>query len=371
MKNVNVITRHGIRNYGSVLQAYATRLLLEQAGAKPNFVDYRQPGSADSARGYAPGGPGVKGKAIDLAYTVYRHREAKRRGVVFEEFIQRSLGMSPETYRSHDEITAVGEWAQSQLYCVGSDQVWNLNYNVDNRPYYLDFAPVGAKKFSLSSSIGMARLPRTEEDKLRASLSEFDGISVREHDAAEYLQELGLDAQHHLDPTLALNSSVWREMADPGICGRYVLVYQLNRNPGLERASELIAEHMGIPVVRVEYWNNFRGRSAEKKLRPAVEEFIALFRDAACVVTDSFHGAAFSVTFERPFVTFMPPRYGSRIGSMLQLVELEHRVADSPESALDIVRNEPLPRPRVDRLDRERIVLTNYISTMVRERQKT
>ncbi|WP_182524721.1 polysaccharide pyruvyl transferase family protein [Nocardioides dongkuii] len=349
-----------------MLQAYATRLLLEQAGVRPQFVDYRQPGSADSARGYAPGGPGIKGKAIDLAYTLYRHGEAKRRGVLFEEFIQRNLGMSPETYWSNDELGAAGTWAQNDLFCVGSDQVWNLNYNADNRPYYLDFAPVGAKKFSLSSSIGMGRLPKLEEDNLRTSLSTFAGISVREHDAADYLQSLGLDAQHHLDPTLGLDAGIWRDVGGRGNGEDYVLVYQLNRNPDLERASDLISEHMGIRIIRVEYWTNFRGRSAEKNIRPAVEEFIALFRDAACVVTDSFHGTAFSVTFERPFVALMPPRYGSRIRSLLQLIDLEHRVASSPDQALDMVRNEPLPRLRADRLEKERAGLKNYISGMVR-----
>ncbi|MDY4527641.1 MAG: polysaccharide pyruvyl transferase family protein, partial [Parabacteroides sp.] len=33
------------------------------------------------------------------------------------------------------------------------------------------------------------------------------------------------------------------------------------------------------------------------------ESFVGYFRDAACVVTISFHGTAFSIIFNRPFYT--------------------------------------------------------------------
>lgn len=338
MTSTFLITRHAIRNYGSVLQSRATELLLSQF-SQVETVDYRQAGVVDTARSYAPNWSGPSAPLKNAAYYIYRQRSALRRGRLFEDFIQDELHLT-RRFNSPDELRAA-DFREREFYCVGSDQVWNINYNVDNDPYYLDFAPEVSTRFSFASSIGMPSLPDAEAEKLRQNLQAFSGVSVREEDAADYLTSLGVeDVQHHLDPTLVLESADWRSFASDanGIAGDYLLVYQLNSNPRLESIVRVLAAELKLRPLRLEYWPNFRGRGGSKATLPSVREFVRLFSDASFVVTDSFHGTAFSSNLGVPFVSVAPPRYGSRIKSLLSLLDLESRGVSSDSEAVEVAR---------------------------------
>ena len=57
-----------------------------------------------------------------------------------------------------------------------------------------------------------------------------------------------------------------------------------------------------------------------------VEEFLALVRNAECVVTNSFHGMIFSVQFRRPFVVFSRAQCDNKLEELLGLLGLRDRL---------------------------------------------
>ena len=59
---------------------------------------------------------------------------------------------------------------------------------------------------------------------------------------------------------------------------------------------------------------------------PSVGRFLSLFLNASIVVTDSFHGTAFSINLEKPFVAIAPERFSGRIGNLLAMTGLEDRL---------------------------------------------
>lgn len=360
------ITRHAVRNYGSVLQAYATQRLVEEAGSRCTTVDFRRAGVGDDARSYRQKESTLGGLGKDLAYRALRSHGARARGVVFENFLERYLELSETRYSSFDALKAE-EWRRDSVYCVGADQVWNIEQNRDNRPYYLDFLPEGVKRFSFASSIGMSRLPATEELKMIGSLQQFSGVSVRESSAVDYLESLGVSAVHHLDPTLVLSARQWRTFAEGVRLHKdpYVLVYQLNSNPTLQAAALAIGRSLGIPVVRVEYWLTMRGRGARTVMRPSVEEFVGLLRDATVLVCDSFHGAAFALNFGTKLVSVPPPNYRGRIDSLLTQFALEGCRARTINEAVEIANDDDIQRSIEPLLTSERERARRYVSSMV------
>lgn len=74
---------------------------------------------------------------------------------------------------------------------------------------------------------------------------------------------------------------------------------------------------------------------------PSYKEVLALFKGAHCIVTDSFHATAFSINFNKRFVTILPKLSASRIRSILSTMGLESRVLtdtndfDLPENEID------------------------------------
>ena len=66
----------------------------------------------------------------------------------------------------------------------------------------------------------------------------------------------------------------------------------------------------------------------------SMEEWLAMFRDADFVVTDSFHGTIFSIIFRKPFITIANPvRGNARLKSLLEPLGLYDRMTDSTNEA--------------------------------------
>ena len=142
-----------------------------------------------------------------------------------------------------------------------------------------------------------------------------------------------------LDPTLLLTGEQWGELAAvPDRKQPYILCYFIS-DPGEvgERAREL-HERTGWSIVQLA---GIRRKlpGAEKVVFDAgPREFLGLFRDAACVCTNSFHGSVFSLQFDRPFFTAMSPKEKaepsySRIYSLLSRLGCADRIVGLPDTA--------------------------------------
>lgn len=365
---INTITRHSIRNYGSFLQALATNELLRRAGGDPVFVDYRQSNVDDTGWSFAARGQAAKyGFPGIMLYASIRDSNVRKMGRVFEPAIAESLALSNDRYRSNSALLDSSEFDTEALYCVGSDQVWNISTTYDNRPYYMDFAPFTATKFSLASSIGMESLPANDESLLVDALSSFAGVSVREHRAAEYLASLKITAHHHVDPVLAVEKEFWDSYAGEDFESEpYLLVYQLNSSKEMPSIVHELASKFDLPIRRIEYWRHYkRGTDGKKIVLPTPREFVRLFRDASFVVTDSFHGAAFSTIFDKAFVAVPPPKFTGRISSLLSLTQQTDLMTSSASDSVAIAGTFSERATNAPILDIERKKVSEYLRNII------
>ena len=121
----------------------------------------------------------------------------------------------------------------------------------------------------------------------------------------EVLRGMGLEPLFMPDPTLLLSCDDWSELATGEGLGsipeKYVLLYTLNSEQKLlDRALE-VAGRLGISVVCLHYnTKDFPGVLNVRDVGPGA--FLELVRRAAFVCTDSFHGACFSLNFNKQFV---------------------------------------------------------------------
>ena len=223
------------------------------------------------------------------------------------------------------------------IYCVGSDQVWNYSMGSSLLPYFLDFVKDGAKKISYASSIGLSNLDNTAAKIYREYLSKFDSLSVREQQAAVLLKQiLGRDVNVVLDPTLLLCVDEWRKVASYNDCpqDKYLLLYVVTIKP-CEYAvnlAEYIARAKGWKIVRLSGSASTRGHREGIIEKPSVgpDGFVGLIDKAELVVTNSFHGTVFSLNFETPFFTVVNPRKNnnSRMQNILTRVGLADRMIE-------------------------------------------
>ncbi len=321
-----VITLHATRNYGSALQSLATQYTFEKAGCDVIFVNFIRKDSLDhnlpNTMTENNKGAVKFAKKMILRPTVARWRK------VFDSFLSENINLTPQVYSSEEDFQKYGI-PEADIYCTGSDQVWNSGWNKGIlRPFYLSFAPDDKRKIAYSASFGKPILDEWEIPETRELLRRYDAISVREKSAVDILErQLGISGTEHvLDPTLAVPREFWKKrILDRRIKEKYVLVYQLNSNPEFEQYQVKFAKKHGLQLVRFCYRYDQLSKPGKHILIPDVLEFPSMIYHAEYVLTDSFHATAFSINLNKKFVSLYPSQYGGRIQSILELTGLQSR----------------------------------------------
>lgn len=204
------------------------------------------------------------------------------------------------------------EKQEFDVIIVGSDVVW-YQWEYGIRPIkLLDFNIAHPfRKISYAASFGNNRIPTENINELKRCLNNFYAISVREKSGLELLKQFGItNAQHVLDPTLLIDKEKWFSIEQPVKQlenKRYIFAYLLN-NTKEDRLNVIkIAKFLNLPVVTIPYASgrlNVPDRTFgdHRILDCSLQEWIWLIHNAEYIITDSFHGAAFSTNFQKKFV---------------------------------------------------------------------
>ena len=332
---VEIITLHRITNFGSMLQTYATQTAVERLGHQVEVLDFVPEGITFKRGCWPKNDVPVWKKLIKfpalLAVNLIQYHDVKR-------FLQRYIHLSPKRYNCYKDI--VDDIPRADAYLSGSDQVWNTQNNnppEDLKAYYLGFVPEGKRRIAYAGSFGKNTFAEEEERMIKEFIAKYDYVSVREDDGLKILHRFGFDnGVHVVDPTLLLNGEDWKSFASaekfpkPG----YVFVYNLNRNGLIKDVAKAIAKEKGLRIINFADTFDFIS-GAENRFGNTAEDFVNHIANADFVVTDSFHGTAFSLNLNRQVIVVKAPRYNSRIESILRLAGLlETRLVGSVEKAL-------------------------------------
>lgn len=341
-KKIGIITQHRVVNYGSMLQAYALQEKLVELGCESEIIDYYP-------ERFTPLGmlKRIKEKSDKLKKHLSVRTAARIiiipsyfiRFKMFFAFMKSKMNLTEKVYRTEEELNA--EQFDYDVYCTGSDQVWNSGWNEKiEYPYFLSFAPDSARKISYAASFGKNELSEDEVEETKALLERYDAISLREISGVAILKGLGIDdAVNVLDPTLLLNGEEWRKISSKRFDNdEYIFVYNLNRNKVIDDYAENLSKKTGLKVKYISYQLHEAFRNGKMYCNPKVEDFLSLIDNAKYVVTDSFHATAFSLNFNTEFVIVYPGKYNTRLQSILEITGLTNRVAKN-NNDLGIIEN--------------------------------
>lgn len=335
MKKVSVITLQNLKNYGSMLQAYATQELLREKGYDVEIVDYTRPIAKfwNHILGYSR----KDNLLVRIIKTVILFPTELRYALLWTSFKKTYLKSSPHSYTNNEQLKANPPVAD--IYCSGSDQVWNSGWNNGLlREFFLDFVPEGKSKYALASSIGMSEFDEAEKQELKRLLQDFSAISVRETSAVDMIKGLGIeDVCAVIDPTLTQDASFWNKMATNKPRKKpYILIYQLGKDPRVDQYAKFMSEKTGLEVVRICIRYDYVLRYGKSVLIPSFEEFLTLFANASYVITDSFHATCFSINYNRKFWCILPDMYQGRIVDLLTMINEKLRIVPSDYRNLDV-----------------------------------
>ena len=223
----------------------------------------------------------------------------------------------------------------ADVYVTGSDQTWNSAYNQGvDKGYFLDFVKNDAKKIAFVASFGKDKLDDEEKEETKELLKKYNALSVREDTAVRILSDLGFDyAKHLIDPTLQIKSSEWMEIASHRIIKKPYVVLMLlyNEDNGATEYARKMADENNLKLVKLS-WDIKKTNAVDILMthRPP-KDFLSLFYYADYVVTNSFHGLAFSINFHKKFIIVPRSEFNSRIQSLLRLTGTEERMISNKD----------------------------------------
>ena len=330
---VDVITRHAIGNYGSILQTYATQKVIEKLGYECEIIDYQRNEEKGSMIWKTLLNNSNKWNKNIFTKTIYRILQEPNCMLQYKTFskFQKQLLNKTIEYNTKEELE--NNLPKADIFCVGSDQVWGAIGNQEcDSVYYLDFVPNNYKCISYSASIGKDKITPEIKKCIKKYLPRFSSILVREKSAVDIIKKEGIDnVDLVLDPTLLLNKDEWNNLCKnvPIKKKKYVLVYQLHDNKDFQKYAKKFAKKVNLPLIRICPSAQNLTRGGKPVFLPTPQEFISYFRDAEYVITDSFHGTVFSIIYNKKIVDILPKITGTRITSILELLGIENRILRS------------------------------------------
>lgn len=325
VKKIAITTRWNYHNYGSALQVVASYEILKSLGYDPDIVNYIPSGKKYSTTSEAD-------RAHEESYAKYPRVIDKDRDKKFEDYLDSHLTFTQKV-QNEDEFDKLND--KYSAFIAGSDQIWAPR--VFDERYFLNYVRDRRKKIAYAPSIG---LPSIENEyvksKMRDLILQFAHISVRERQGAELIRSsFNIDDVEVMpDPTLLLTYEEWRKIIPKHnkIEGdKYILCYFLGEN---EKVWEHVAEVSDQTGLAVKILPILEKDAKYGKLVEGVgpEEFFNLLDDADIVLTDSFHGAIFSVITRTPFYVFerfdnkSNGSQNSRVYNLLEMLGMENRL---------------------------------------------
>ena len=328
---IGILTFHRAKNFGAVLQCYALFSFLKSNGYDVYVIDYK-PSYLAGMRDEGSLWKQIKLQAKSLFYWLMNVGETGL-GNVFNRFVEKELKLA--------EMKAVNNM---DVIVCGSDQIWNPAITKGFDPVFFGGGSILLEKrvISYAASMGKSELSGKEKSEFLNLIKRMDSISVRENSTGKLLQSWGIKCSVVVDPVLLAGSECFNNILVPIRQHKpYVLVYELTSLPGTYNFAKRMAAQLDAEVVvicggakKYFYW----GIKNKQGLSPA--QFASYFANASCVVTNSFHGTAFSILYEKPFYFLKTNTWkDERIESLLLQLELNSRsVNDSDKivfSAID------------------------------------
>lgn len=337
MKDIKIrlLSYQNAHNYGAVLQAYGLQNAIKSLGySDVKFIKYNPKYLSGRYVTYKTEGRGLQKFASILRNLLrtcrrpfmYLSREMRNRA--FDRSIDRMLEQTDRLILSENDMK--GE--RCDVLICGSDQIWNTSITGTFDRVFFGYGEY------VRTPLKIAYAPSTETSSLTDErlkeiaplLDNFDSLSVRENSLSEILQPLTEKSiEVCVDPTILCGREAYDRVAIKPNRKKYIVVYAYNPEEKLIRdliASVPSYQDYSVIVLTLvhsvtlcDYFN------PNLKAEISVEEFLGYFKYADYVVTNSFHGLAFSLLFEKNFNAAFVQNKSARLISLMTQLDLMDR----------------------------------------------
>ena len=352
------MTLYRNNNYGAVLQAYALQSYIKKYWPDCETINYYREinGKARKPRPILINSiiSILRSMRLNNSYDFISYikiqKKINSRNKMFNEFICEFISESKKTYVGHRNLKELN--TIYDLFIAGSDNIWNKN--LLDSAFFLDFVDDNKGKMSYAAGMSYDSADSNIIDFIKPLLYRLDFISTREPSGRILIERItSRSVFRALDPTFLLIGDEWRLIekkvnidSDNG----YILCFFIEPVEFMFREAKILREETGKKIVCLPMLH--------QKICPAEmdyadiclfdigpQELLSLIRQADFICTDSFHGTAFSVIFNKQFACFRRFRdekrtsLNLRIDYLLDSLGILDRIVESEDKIINVYQN--------------------------------
>lgn len=318
-------------NYGAALHSFAFQKYLESLGINSVIVDYKSKHFGNMLLDR----PAItflkRHKRITTILSALLNTPSfKRKYKTFNAFYSANCKMvdnngEPYTYDFFNKQNEKINFVFPIVVCE-SDVIWSpKTSNGFDRVFFCDYPCFKNKiKVAYAPSISNTHLTKTEEEKFKKLLENFDYLSSREKQTAEYVNTItGRKCVHVLDPVLLLDEKDYVPYFEEQKFSKYLLVYNVMRNDKkMLLLAKKIAKKRNLKLIEISDY--VRNKIDHKTLTGrSIGEFLWLIKNSDYFITNGFHGVCFSILFKKDFLVFERDGVDLKVKSLLESLKLE------------------------------------------------
>lgn len=370
MSKVGILSMQRIKNYGSFLQAYALRTLIEELGHDVQFVDYHvekpviEVTKNTKFSSFSKIAQTMEGDAPlvqKVQYMIHKKNFGKK--------YYKLLGLTKEFNYNPKLNTLV----------IGSDEVFNCIQSNTNVGFSMELfgKDHNAKNLiSYAASFGNTTISKLKKygkiDEIKRLIEKFDNISVRDTNSGKIIKEMTeKDIYYNLDPVLTYDYvNDCNKIPKLNTNEKFMIVYAYSNRISKEESKYIkaFAKKNKLKVYAIGGAQN----CADKFIDCSPFDVLAYFKNAEIIVTDTFHGSIFSIINKKRFVTIVRKSIGYNYGNeekltdLLCRLKLEDRIIYNI-SDLKKIGDRNIDYSNTDKiLKEERIKTKNYLKRSIR-----
>lgn len=293
-QKIGILTFHNAMSYGAVLQSYGLQHTIEKLGYESEIINYM---CEDIYNAHVRIIPKTRNLKFNIKMTLMGPKRYKWR-CLLQDFRKKYLHESADVKK--EQLSECGTHYRKII--AGSDQVFNDVCTKFDSTYFLDFVP-NEKKYTYAASFGANSIPKQLRQDYAERLSGFQQLSIREETGCEIVKDLlGREAICNIDPTFLLESKEWDEVVTCQKRKPYILVFSVLKPVELVDYAIQLGKEKNLDVLYLENYA-FPKKEGLKYIGPvSPSEFVGLIKNAEYVLTNSFHGMAFSIIYRKNFL---------------------------------------------------------------------
>lgn len=339
MKKICILSMQKVDNFGSLLQSYSLKKIIENLNHKVNFIDIKENKDDNkllcekinfSEEINAKKSKFSKIDKFALNRIIIKCKD-KNQNYLFNKFRKNNLNISDNCKFEHYDVCVIGS---DEVFNCCANKPWGFTSqlfgNIDNADKVITYAAsCGSTKYS--------NLSKDAANKIKETFKNVSAFSVRDKNTEEFVKKL-TDKKiiNSLDPVLIGNfDEEIKRNSKVKLPKRFCIIYSYYNRIDSKEEIQVIKEFCKQNDMKIitlgapQFWtrNHFI-------LNPF--ELLYAFSRAEFVITDTFHGTIFASKYSKKFATIVRESNKNKLIDLINRLEKNNHLCNNIQDINDI-----------------------------------